>query len=247
MYGFSPRMCEAFFEYSGLLFSSMVDWIHIYHDLILHNNMPSWEKIFKERGYFFIDPHPNMARLAELFNGNDVKRILDLGCGTGRHLVYLSKIGFQMDGFDSSPHAISLAQKWLDEEGLTATIQKHPMEQSFPYPDMSFDAVISVQVIHHNFLRNILFTISEIERVLKPGGFIFITVPLLGPKPVSPEEDWQLRQVEDGTYIPQSGPESGIPHHYFTEGELCEVFSRFEPLEIYIDSTNHRCLLGIKR
>ncbi|MDH4212439.1 MAG: class I SAM-dependent methyltransferase [Candidatus Thorarchaeota archaeon] len=209
--------------------------------------MPSWEKIFKEQGYFFLDPHPDIAHLAELFKDYGVKRILDLGCGTGRHLVYLSKMGFQMDGFDSSPHAITLARKWLDEEGYTATVKEHLMECPFPYQDMLFDAVISVQVIHHNLLKDILFTISEIERVLKPRGLIFITVPSLSPKHMNPDGDWQLHQVEDGTYIPQAGPESGIPHHYFTEDELCEVFGRFEPLEVYIDSTDHRCLLGVKR
>jgi predicted SAM-dependent methyltransferase len=112
---------------------------------------------------------------------------------------------------------------------------------------MFFDALISIQVIHHNLFKDILFTISEIERVLKPGGFIFITVPVLDSTPVNPEKDWHLYQVEDGTYIPQKGPESRIPHHYFTKDELCEVFNRYELLEVYMDNTNHRCLLGIKR
>jgi SAM-dependent methyltransferase len=209
--------------------------------------MPSWDTIFKDQGYFFLEPHPDMERLVRLFKNNGVQRILDLGCGTGRHIVYLSKMGFQMDGLDSSPHAIELTQKWLKEEGLTATIREHLMERSFPYQDTSFDALISVQVIHHNLLKDILFTISEIERVLKPRGLIFVTVPILGSKPINPEKEWHLHQVESGTYIPQKGPESGIPHHYFTEDELCEAFNRFELLEIYMDSTDHRCLLGVKR
>jgi SAM-dependent methyltransferase len=247
IYGRTPRISEGFEKDSGLLFSPMADSIHIYHNLNPHKTMPSWEEIFKNQGYFFLDPHPDIAHLAELFKNHSVKRILDLGCGTGRHLVYLSKLGFQMEGFDSSPHAIALAQKWLDEEDITAAIREHAMERSFPYPDMSFDAVISIQVIHHNILKDILFTISEIERVLKPRGLVFVTVPILGSKPVNPKKDWQLHQVENGTYIPQSGPESGIHHHYFTEDELCEAFNKFEPLEIYIDSTDHRCLLAVKR
>ncbi len=209
--------------------------------------MPTWDKIFREHGYFFLDPHPEMSRLAVLFRGHGVKRVLDLGCGTGRHLVYLSRLGFQMDGIDSSSHALALSNRRLDEEGLSASLREHLMEQPFPYPDESFDALISIQVIHHNLLKDIVFTVSEIERVLKPGAFVFITVPTLGPKPENPEEDWQLRQVEDGTYIPMCGPESGIPHHYFTENELREVFSSFEILEVFIDSTDHRCLLGSKR
>jgi SAM-dependent methyltransferase len=208
--------------------------------------MPDWDSIFKEHGYVFIDSHPDIARIASIFKENGVKRILDVGCGTGRHLVYLAKLGFVMEGFDSSAHALGLCRRWLEEEGLTAATMKHRMELPFPYFNGSFDAVISIQVIHHNILKDILITISEINRVLKPEGFVFITVPTLGQNPEDPKNDWQLRVVEDGTYIPEKGPESGILHHYFTEDGLLDAFKGFEPLEVFIDSTYHRCLLGKK-
>jgi len=199
--------------------------------------MPDWEKIFEERGHVFVD----------IFRDQEVKRILDLGCGTGRHLAYFSRVGFEVSGFDSSKTALDLAVKWLKDEELDADVRLSRMEEPFPYPDDFFDAVISIQVIHHNLLRDILITVNEIERVLKIGGYIFITTPILGPKPENPEDDWKLHQVEDGTFIPQSGPESGIPHHYFTEEKLHEVFRNFKILEMYMDDTNHRCLLAIRK
>lgn len=209
--------------------------------------MPDWEKIFEEKGHVFVDPHPDMSRLARIFSEQEVKRILDLGCGTGRHLAYFSRVGFEVSGFDSSKTALDLAVKWLKDEELDADVRLSRMEEPFPYPDDFFDAVISIQVIHHNLLRDILTTVNEIERVLKIGGYIFITTPILGPKPENPEDDWKLHQVEDGTFIPQSGPESGIPHHYFTEEKLHEVFRNFKILEMYMDDTNHRCLLAIRK
>lgn len=215
--------------------------------MITISTMPTWDEIFRDHGYFFVGTHPDMADIALFFKEHRVKRILDVGCGTGRHLVYLSKLGFQMDGIDSSTHALALSKKWLDEESIVANIQEHLMERPFPYSNGIFDALISIQVIHHNLFKDILFTVSEITRVLKPNGFIFITVPIFGPKPENPEEDWHLCQVEDGTYIPQRGPESGIPHHYFTKDTLCEVFSDFEVLKLYMDSTNHQCLMGFKK
>jgi len=208
--------------------------------------MPNWEEIFKEKGYLFVDPHHDMSRLASLFRSNGVRRILDLGCGTGRHLAFLSRAGFEVSGFDSSKTALDLAKKWLKEEELSADIHLGRMEEQFPFSSDCFDAVISIQVIHHNLMQDILLTVNEIERVLKIGGYIFITVPILGPKPENPEDDWKLHQVEDGTFIPQSGPESGIPHHYFTEDELHEVFKKFKILEMYMDDTNHRCVLAVK-
>ena len=209
--------------------------------------MPDWENIFEEKGHIFVNSHPDMSRLNKIFKNEEVKRILDLGCGTGRHLVHFSREGFKVSGFDASKTALDLAVKWLKDEELDADVHQHKMEEQFPYTDSFFDAVISIQVIHHNLMQDILTTVKEVERVLKIGGYLFITVPILGPKPENPEDDWKLYQVEDGTFIPQSGPESGIPHHYFTEEELVEVFRNFKVLEMYKDITNHRCLLGIRK
>jgi len=208
--------------------------------------MPEWDEIFSEKGRVFTEPHNDMKRIAELFRKGGVSRILDIGCGTGRHLVYLAKKGFQMFGFDSSQHAIDMSEEWLNEEGLVANIMKYRMEDSFPYEDMLFDAVISIQTIHHNRLQDIKNTVAEIERVLRPQGYIFITVPILSDEPVSPDNDWGLKEVEAGTYLPQKGPESGILHHYFTEEELLEVFSGFQITKMYIDETGHRCIFGTK-
>ncbi|MCK4565913.1 MAG: class I SAM-dependent methyltransferase [Candidatus Thorarchaeota archaeon] len=209
--------------------------------------MPDWEKIFEEQGHVFVDVHPDMSRLSTIFRKHEVKRILDIGCGTGRHLVHFSREGYEISGFDASKTALDLAVKWLKDEELDADVCLNRMEEPFPYPDDFFDAVISIQTIHHNLMQDILTSAKEVERVLKIGGYLFITVPILGPKPDNPEDDWKLHQVEDGTFIPQSGPESGIPHHYFTEEELVEVFRNFKILEMYKDITNHRCLLGIRK
>lgn len=56
----------------------------------------AWNKIFKDEGRVFHDPHEFMPKIVREFKKAKVKRILDLGCGTGRHLVYLAKKGFTM-------------------------------------------------------------------------------------------------------------------------------------------------------
>ncbi|MHA1906013.1 MAG: class I SAM-dependent methyltransferase [Candidatus Thorarchaeota archaeon] len=208
--------------------------------------MPEWDEIFSEKGRVFTKPHQDMDEIADLLQNGSVSRILDIGCGTGRHLVHLARKGFQMFGFDASQHAVNLSEEWLNEEGLSASIMKYRMEDSFPYEDMLFDAVISIQTIHHNRIRDIKSTVSEIERVLRPQGYIFITVPILTDEPVSPEDDWDLKEIEPRTYLPQKGPESGILHHYFTEDEILEVFSAFRITRMYIDETGHRCIFGTK-
>jgi len=207
--------------------------------------MPDWEDIFKKEGKVFHDPHPDMERIAELCLKKGFNKILDLGCGSGRHLVYFSNKGFKIYGLDSSPKALEISKNWLEKEGKYCDLKLHRIEQKFPYSNAYFDAIISIQVIHHNLLKQIKFTINEIERILKSNGLIFITFPLLGEG--SKIDTWNLKKVETGTYIPQSGPEKGLPHHFFTENEIYDIFEAFKILELYVDKTKHRALLAEKK
>ena len=207
--------------------------------------MPDWDSIFTEKGKVFIEPHPEIERISKIFQERGVKRILDLGCGTGRHLIFLSKKGFEVYGMDASAKALEIAQEWLDEENLDIKLFLNRMENRFPYDDNFFDAIMSIQVIHHNLMKNIIFTVNEISRILKPKGLIYITFPKLGGG--SKLDDWELKEIEKGTYIPQAGKEKGLPHHFFTIEEIFQVFHSYELLEINLDGTHHRAILGIKK
>ncbi len=206
--------------------------------------MPDWDRIFTKRGRVFTEPHLDMERFVGLVRDCEGSRVLDLGCGTGRHVVHLARLDFDVYAFDASPKALSMTKEWLATEKLEAQLCRHQMEEPFPYEDNFFDAIISVQVIHHNLMKNIRKTIKELERVLKPKGLLFITFPVLHPGPVSEEDDWKLVEMEENTYIPQKGPESGIPHHYFTLEEIPLEFQSFNIHDIYLDTTGHRCVIA---
>ncbi len=65
----------------------------------------------------------------------------------------------------------------LKREGVDAHLKIWDMFRSFSYNDDFFDAVISIQVIHHSTSSQVKKVIEEIERVLKYDDLIFITVP----------------------------------------------------------------------
>ncbi|NVM43324.1 MAG: class I SAM-dependent methyltransferase [Candidatus Lokiarchaeota archaeon] len=205
--------------------------------------MPDWDDIFAKKGKYFTKSHPDMERIANIFSENGIRRVLDLGCGTGRHLLFLLKKGFEVYGLDGSPSGIEIAKNWLAEENLSSELVCQKIEHKFPYIDGFFDAVISIQVMHHNLMKDVLFTVNEIIRVLKPGGHMFLTFPLLQGFYINKQD---MKRVETRTYIPLTGQEKGLPHHFFTVSEIKRVFGAFHLSEIYIDKTNHRAILGQK-
>ena len=137
-----------------------------------------WDQIFQSEGRIFENPHEDMSQLIPYFKARGGKRILDLGCGSGRHIVYLAKHDFEVYGIDASPVGIDLAKRWMEDEKLTANLIIGNIYNKLPYADAFFDAVISVQVIHHNTAENIRRLIVEICRVLQPEGLFFATVPI---------------------------------------------------------------------
>lgn len=207
----------------------------------------AWNEIFKQSGRVFTEPHEDLPRIVQLLEDRGASTILDLGSGTGRHVVYLARSGFSVFGLDHSPEGMRVTREWLVEEGLAADLQLQSMTQQLPYEDGFFDAVISVQVVHHADMATIQKVVQEIGRVLKRGGFLFVTVPQL--KNGQPYSTWGSRfeQVEPHTFIPLDGPERGLLHHYFTPEELREVFGGFEIADIHLDTVNHYCLSAYKR
>ncbi len=145
----------------------------------MEESAKTWDKIFNQSGKIFTQPHPDLPSLIPLLQERKVNRILDLGSGSGRHVVYLSGQGFSVFGIDISPSGMDMARQWLLEEGLTADLRIQDITRKLPYEAEFFDALISIQVIHHATVATIQKIIREIERVLKREGFIFITVPKL--------------------------------------------------------------------
>jgi SAM-dependent methyltransferase len=207
--------------------------------------MDSWNTIFKEKGKVFTIPHPDMMEIVNYLKEKRAKRVLDLGCGTGRHLILFANEGFEVYGLDAAPEGIEIAKNWLAEKNLSCELIVHQMEEKFPFQDSFFDAVISIQAMHHNKIEKIKFTIREIGRVLKPGGLLFITVPTFDR--FNRKNRWNLKKVEKGTFMPLSGPEKGLLHHFFSKREIYKVFNRFQIKEIYIDKTKHRAILGFRK
>lgn len=188
-----------------------------------------WEDVYHSDGHVFTNIHAVITEFAGLLEeyGQVGTRFLDVGCGNGRHLVYFSRLGYRVTGLDSAPSALRLSQEWLRRDRLRGDLLLSDSRFLFPVADESFDVLLSTQVIHHALLETVLFTIDEITRVVRPGGFILITVPVF--KEISePEEEWE--EIERHTFVPTAGMEKGLPHHLFTLDEFRSCFPAFNIL-----------------
>ncbi len=194
-----------------------------------------WDQAYKKEPQQFTEPEKICSLTDTLFPKYGVKRILDLGCGNGRHLVYYGKKGYQIFGSDLSGWGLQAAQQWTYKEKISTPLTLADM-QYLPFSDDSFDAIISFRVIQHNLFADILATFKEIERVLRKDGLL--VMDLLRHDPNSERlKDSDI--LEPGTHAPRSGTEKGMPHHAFTKTEIFQILNTWN-IKLFDASTEKR-------
>ena len=179
--------------------------------------MKDWNTLYQERGIVQKEPSPKAGDAVNFFRTTNASRILDLGCGTGRHTAYLAQNGFDVLGCDSSVAALHIAR------GILPEIQFQAGDVCLlPYKDRSIDGIFCHAVIQHGTLSTIKKAIHEIHRVLRAGGALFLTVPS------TKHPEYQTgRESETGTKMSIDAIDGDMPHHYFTEQEMRDIFGRF--------------------
>ena len=95
------------------------------------------------------------------------KKLLEVGCGLSNDLSRFAKGGADVTGTDLSPRAIELSQTNFEQRGLNGQFMVMNGE-AMTFPDSSFDVVYCHTVLH--FTPSPAAMISEIHRVLRPGG-----------------------------------------------------------------------------
>ncbi|MET0081741.1 MAG: class I SAM-dependent methyltransferase [Sedimenticola sp.] len=107
------------------------------------------------------------------------KKVLDLGCGPATQLVRIARLNpdTHFIGVDMAPEMVSNGRRYVESEGISnVTLEEGDITALKNFPDHSVDGVISTVTLHHLPELNDLYDcFSEIHRVLKPGGALYLS------------------------------------------------------------------------
>jgi SAM-dependent methyltransferase len=130
-------------------------------------------------------------------------RVLDMGCGGGRHAFELFRRGARVIALDrdagevASVNAMFAAMAEAGEAPAGASaVAVRGDAYELPFPDGSFDRIVAAEVLEH--LPDDRRAFAELRRVLRPGGLIAVTVPRWFPERVCWALSDAYHQVEGG-------------------------------------------------
>lgn len=191
------------------------------------NNIPSssqlvayWDSIASIKKF----RHPLPAETIEQYFPKKGK-VLDVGCGYGRQLKELSELGFSVAGTDTSAAMLEKAKETAPEAEL------QQCRNDLPWADNTFDVVLLVTL-----LTSVPFDleqrkiVGEVKRVLKPGGYVFVS-----DMPLQWSTDYLARYQEGTKRYGQYGvfdlDDGGTVRHH-EMGYFVQLMAEFECLEM---------------
>lgn len=179
-------------------------------------------------------PAREIYAVLERWKNGRVKKILDLGCGKGRHSLLFSREGFDVTGLDISEDIAETLKERNKGEKLNIKIVIGDMAD-LPFEDNSFDALIAYNVISHTDSEGIQIIMGELKRVVRPGGEMFLTF--------CSKESWHFKnplfRIDENTIIKKvEGPEEGVPHYYSDKDNVERLLKGLEIIDM-VHSCDH--------
>ncbi len=179
-----------------------------------------WRSADGRRGWE--EPEPAVLALADELRRRGRLRVLDLGCGVGRHAVALGEAGLSVAALDASRAGLEVLAAALE----TASLDVRPVEgqmTALPFADDCFDAVVSWNVIYHGSESVVRMAIAQIRRVLRPRGLYLGT--MLSKRNV---HFGQGQEVAADTWQKPGEGDKDHPHYYCDALRLVQLFEGFE-------------------
>lgn len=149
-----------------------------------------WNSSYVRRENFVFSPCDEIVRfvskylrrrvgldeVVDVYHGAKGTRVIDVGCGIGRSLVFGTDMGLDMYGNDLSSSAVEVARTWLGRKiGMEEATKKVIANdiRKLPWSDKFFGHAISDSALDSMPFEVAQEGVGEIYRVVQPGGFLY--------------------------------------------------------------------------
>jgi ubiquinone/menaquinone biosynthesis C-methylase UbiE len=166
-----------------------------------------------------------LDEIVDVLPGAAGMRMLDVGCGIGRHLIYGQQMGLRMYGMDLSSEAVQVARQWLQR------IQVEDVEhravvgdvRTLPWPDHYFDHALSDGVLDSMAFEIACAGVADLTRVLRPAGLFYCSL-------ISGDQTG-LEPGFAGERVVHDQHERGTVQSYFDEGKIVRMLDESFAIE----------------
>jgi ubiquinone/menaquinone biosynthesis C-methylase UbiE len=205
-----------------------VDPAHNKRRFFMINKGWEWDKAKED---VWMRPSEESIFMAHIWKSQGFRKVLDIGCGKGRHSLLFAEFGFDVSGVDISDSAVERSTELIKEKGFDSNICKADFRE-LPFPTMSFDGVFSFLTLSHSDTSGVKQALKEIHRILKSDGEMFISINSSNSRTFTSRK---YQMLDKNTLIKtKEGPEKGEPHFYADYDLMMELLEEF-----HIISMNH--------
>lgn len=145
---------------------------------------------------------PYTPGVAEFLGDLAGKRVLEVGCGSGRNTALLGRTGALVSAFDISPASVETARRYCEANGVAGNVDlRVAVGEDLPYSDEEFDVVFGQSILHHLDVQK---AGPELFRVLRQGGMAAYSEPIAYNGLIKQARDRlpYFRKAPRGTDIP---------------------------------------------
>jgi SAM-dependent methyltransferase len=180
----------------------------------------------------WLRPEPDVEAFVHQIRKKAARNAVDLGCGIGRHALFLAREGFNVTAIDLSTNGLNhLHHKAVEKDlqidlGIAAmtdlknvhrylVLEPPEVAEEWDIPSAAIDYLLAWNVIYHGDLNTLCRSLSEIARVLRPGGWFQGT--LLSKHNANFGVG---KEIAPDTWINEDMDDKGHPHCYINASDM---------------------------
>ena len=206
---------------------------------MIDDKKQAWETAYTSGDNLLFYPHEEIIRFFSRYirkkvsinnflnvsENIDEERLLDLGCGIGRHIIFANEMGIDAYGIDLSQTAINFALKWASARDISEPTSKiiQGDVRELPWPDDFFQYAVSHGVLDSMPFEVATAACAELARVMKTGGLFYCDL-------ISGDDSAHSREFS-GEELITTEHERGTLQYYFNFATIESMIAQYFVIE----------------